>query len=117
MSESTTCTVKLLKLHCYLSTEEDLDEIFIKLNGQKVWPTNAKYQKAVQGETMLDVSLESVPIGELLKLEVWDYDLLSSNDHLGNFVLSIDEGGAFRSDMHRTTEGSEARYSLEWEVS
>ena len=35
--------LKILNLKCYLSDEADGDEVYLKSNGQKIWPEEAKY--------------------------------------------------------------------------
>ncbi|HMQ00538.1 MAG TPA: hypothetical protein PKC24_12215 [Cyclobacteriaceae bacterium] len=106
------CT--LLKIHCYLSDEGDKDEIFLKHNGKKIWPSNSRYKKADKDE--LDIQIElSAEDGQQLVLELWDYDLFSSNDRLGEFQFQLlTKGGPYRTDLKRAKD-TQARYTLEWE--
>lgn len=107
---------KLLKLHCYMSDESDADEVFLKLNKDKVWPTHSKYVSMSGGEQMINIDLPEVAEGTSLQVELWDYDTWSPNDKLGFFKMIVDGvGGPFTSDLMREKE-SRAKYSLEWEV-
>ncbi len=107
------CT--LLKLHCYLSDEGDKDEVFLKLEGKKIWPEKAKYLKADKDEVEINVNFEAAD-GDAVVLELWDYDLLSPNDKLGEFRFQLlSKGGPYRTDLKKEKESS-AKYSLEWEL-
>jgi hypothetical protein len=105
---------KLLALHCYLSDESDKDEVFINWKNKKIWPENKKYIKADSAELKMGLDIE-VNDGDEMVLELWDYDLLSPNDKLGDFTFSLlEKGGPYRTDLKREKE-SQARYTLEWE--
>ena len=104
---------KLLKLHCHLSDESDGDEIFILMNGQKVWPVNEKYQTVKAQETILDLGFE-VNKGDEIDFELWDYDLLSKNDLLGRLKIIASAHGKYVNDFIKTGD-DHSRYSLEYE--
>ena len=99
-----------------MSDEADADEVFLKLNKNKVWPANTKYVGMSGGEQTVNVDLPEVEEGTSLEIELWDYDTWSPNDKLGVFKMMVDgRGGPFTSDLMRE-QGSGAKYSLEWEV-
>jgi Ca2+-dependent lipid-binding protein len=55
-----------------------------------------------------------------LKLELWEYDVTSKNDHLGTFQLDIQslEAGKFTELLIRDEKGAKrASYYLNWEIS
>lgn len=106
---------KLLKLHCYIS-DESADEVFLKFDKDKIWPADAKYIEMGATEETLNIEMTEVEVGTSIEIELWDYDTWSPNDKLGVFNMVVDgRGGPFTSDLRRE-QGSEAKYSLEWEV-
>ena len=53
MPDTNTLTCHLLKLNCYFTDETKQDEIFIKFNGKKIWPTDKKYVGVGLGDVTL----------------------------------------------------------------
>ena len=107
-------TLKILRLHCYISDEDDSDEVFLKFNGEKIWP-ESKYVEMKEGTEMVGFETK-VEKGKSVKFEIWDYDMFSPNDLLGEVNIVADKvGGPFTTDMIRKEAGN-ARYSLEWEM-
>lgn len=99
-----------------MSDESEADEVFLKLNKDKVWPADSKYVGMSGGEQVINIDLQEVEVGTILEIELWDYDTWSPNDKLGIFKMVADgRGGPFTSDLMRE-KGSGAKYSLEWEV-
>jgi len=116
MSESETFTCHLLRLHCYLSDEQDGDEVFLKYKGKRIWPEK-KYVNVKEGPTDLDINIEGITSREPIEIEIWDYDFWSPNDRLGKCRMTIDSrGGPFRTDLAAEKEGDQAKYTLEWEA-
>ena len=108
-------TLKLLELICYRADEGDGDELFIKLNKVKVWPQDGKYIKVSEGSTKLKANV-AIELGNEIVLELWDYDILSPNDKLGEFRMIADQRGAeFKTDLGANKSG--AKYTLRWELS
>ena len=105
----------LLSLKCYLSDEDDGDEIFIKMDGEKIWPDPEKYMTIVDEDTPIDLEF-IISKGDSFDLELWDYDLLSANDLLGKISIQATSHGHFLTDFHKTAS-DESKYALEWEVS
>jgi len=104
------------KLNCYIQDEGDGDEIFIKYKKERIWPLNTMYQKVNEGEYDLSVEISALDRNSHVKLELWDYDLLSPNDKLGTFNMLVNErGGPFVTDM-KGSKSSGSKYSIEWEV-
>jgi len=107
--------IHLICLHCYVSDEKEGDEVFLKYDGKKIWPKEQKYVKIKEGSQKIGYEIEAEK-GSSKEVEIWDYDLLSSNDKLGVVSLLADvQGGPFRSEMARRETGR-AHYVLEWEV-
>jgi len=107
--------IKLNSLQCILNDEVDKDEVYLKLDGKKIWPSGL-YKQINSGETLrLNVSFEHDE--EEINIELWDFDYLSKNDHIGSFVI-VPHGdrGKFNASMKLHREGSTASYLLEWEA-
>lgn len=115
---SKTYKIKLLHLFCYANEELKEDEIFIKYKGKKVWPKDKKYHGIKPGEKLtLDVEITDLPEGELMELEIWDWDLWSANDLLGKTIMKADgPGGPFQADMRTEKPEETARYSIQWKI-
>ncbi|MEM1406326.1 MAG: hypothetical protein AAGG59_06090 [Bacteroidota bacterium] len=114
MTDKLIVKLKLLQLICYRADEGDGDEIFLKQNGKKVWPEDQKYLRVSEGTVKMNLALD-IELGSQVVLELWDYDVLSPNDRLGEFRMLADQRGAeFTTDLY---EGkSQAKYSLKWEL-
>lgn len=118
MSNPVKYKVTLLNLFCYRQDEADGDEIFIKHQKERIWPSKAKYHKMTEGEAAVHVVIPDVEKDSMLSVELWDYDFLTPNDCLGTFSMLVNErGGPFTADLKREKGSDDARYSLEWEVS
>ena len=106
--------LRLLNLKCYLSDEADGDEIYLKSAGKKIWPVEEEYI-VTKGECT-PIGLEfTINKGAVITYELWDYDILSSNDHLGSIILQADAHGHFINDF--TKQGNDrSKYALEWEI-
>lgn len=110
--------IKVLALHCTLNDEVDKDEIFLKYEGKKLWPSgpyksvNSGEKKAVEKEFIHKADHDIV-------VELWDFDFLSKNDLLGTFTMHVEEedrASTYFTTMKVAKEGSTASYMLEWEI-
>lgn len=106
--------LRILSVKCYLPDESDGDEIYLKSNGKKIWPIDAKYVQ-ISGESA-EVNLEMIiQKGDKIPIEIWDYDNFSANDHLGDLIIQADAHGQFVNEF--TKKGKDkSRYALEWEL-
>ena len=105
---------KILSLICRIPDEANLDEIYLKLNGKKIWPESKKYKSVKMGKTDLNFILKDVNHGDKIEIELWDYDFLSPNDFLGTFTFYLDDpGGPFTTELSKK-DSQVASYSLEW---
>ena len=107
--------VNILSITCHVPDEADLDEIYILWNGRQVWPEEGRFERAKIGMTRLDIELGTQPSDREIRIELWDHDSLSRNDHLGDFILMPDKLGSFSSEL-TSPISREVKYSLEWEV-
>ncbi|MFY0600757.1 MAG: hypothetical protein JXR03_13875 [Cyclobacteriaceae bacterium] len=109
--------IKLHKLHCFLNDESDADEVFLKHNSKKIWPLG--FFKSVNSGDIkeIDLTMSHEDPHEPLVIELWDYDLLSANDLIGSFSLTIGDEikGRFQASM-KAEKGSTASYLLDWEI-
>ncbi|MCP4460013.1 MAG: hypothetical protein GY816_18620 [Cytophagales bacterium] len=64
----------------------------------------------------INLNIDAVTIW--MEIELWEYDYLSKNDHLGDFVFkSSKHSGEYTSDLKVTDEfNGKAKYSLQWEI-
>ena len=77
--------VVLKSITCHKPSETDKDEIYINYRGNKIWP-DSKFVRIDTDETIeLNVPINNPTIW--VEIELWDYDYLSRNDHLGDFVF------------------------------
>lgn len=111
-------TIQLNHLQCILNDEIDKDEVFIKYNGKKIWPK--EIYRRVDNEERKDIGItfEHADINEPLVLQLWDFDYLSPNDHLGIFTMKVDDkaGGPYQTSMVLNDKRSTASYILNWEI-
>jgi len=109
--------LKLKSITCSQPTETDKDEIFLKYRGDKIWPTNSKFLRIDTNET-LDINLNIENVTIWMEIELWEYDYLSKNDHLGDFVFkSSNYAGEYTSELKVSPEfDGKAKYSLKWEI-
>ena len=109
---------RLIYLNCIITDETGFDDVFLKVNGKKVWPKRKKQKSVHPGITTLDVEIREIDPGTNMVIEIWDYDFISRNDLLGTVTAFIDEpGGPFTTDMvPNEKETKRARYILNPEV-
>lgn len=108
--------LRLESLVAYLQTETDGDEIFLKYNGEKIAPADAKFLKMSRDPVPLNIEIELADDQKWVELELWDYDRFTPNDNLGKFRLLVDEVAEnFTAELVRDQQ-SEGRYVLNWSV-
>jgi hypothetical protein len=80
-------TLTLTSILCEIPEETDKDEIYLKYKGKKIWPKDKKYYK-IDVDEEADLNLE-VNVGdeEWIEIELWEFDLMKRNDHLGTFHI------------------------------
>ena len=110
--------IKILQLKCFVTEERGFDDIYLVLNGEKIWPPKQLFKPVKPGDTSVDVVIRHLSSNVQLDLEIWDHDFLSSNDLLGKIPLLVDEpGGPFTTDMiPNSMETDKAKYSIMWEI-
>ena len=112
-------TLRLNMLNCYMVEEHDFDDVYLKIDGRKIWPKNRKNQPMHADSTStLDVEIPGIQFGSKVEIELWDWDLISRNDLLGTFTMLVEEvGGPFPLIWSENTrETKTAKYTLHWEV-
>ena len=106
--------LKLVSITCMQTDETDKDEIYLKIDEEKIWPIKGKFHAIdIDEEVSIDLQL-SAPSGSNT-IDLWEYDYIGSNEILGSFELEIGEKGSF-SEMMSNLKG-EASYILNYEVS
>ena len=110
--------IKIRYLKCFVTDEMGFDEVFLLLNGKKIWPKNHTYKAVKPGRTNINVEIKNLDPNIHFDLEIWDFDYISSNDLLGRVPILIDEpGGPYTTDMiPNSLETEKAKYSIVWEI-
>ena len=80
------------------------DELYIKVNGSKVWPSG-KY-KDINSQQTKEVG-HTLPLEGNVKIQLWEYDVISADDLLGYLELGQDhQTGSFTYLVQNPGEGS-----------
>ena len=111
--------IRLTKLQCIVNDEVDEDEVFLKFEGNKIWPESGLYKSIDNSESFeVNVELEHPDPNTPIVIELWDFDYLSANDFLGTCEMTIgnDTEGSFSTSMKLREKGSTASYILFWEI-
>ncbi|MEL6561998.1 MAG: hypothetical protein AAFQ94_27675 [Bacteroidota bacterium] len=107
----------ITEIRCNVNDEFDGDEIYLKYNGQKIWPSGLFKGIKTDETVSVNISLD-VPEGQFATIELWEYDLLSKNDYMGTFDMMInEEGGPFQTSMKLKKQDFLASYLITWETS
>lgn len=62
------------------------DELYITINGKKVWPTNEKYENFYTGDKKTLNLKRNLTTG--VKVVLHEHDTISSDDNLGEYIFS-----------------------------
>ncbi|HLF32949.1 MAG TPA: hypothetical protein VI583_01850 [Cyclobacteriaceae bacterium] len=110
--------LRLLNLNCYATEESGYDDVYLMLNGKKIWPRKKRQRSVPIGTTPLNVEIDDLVPGTKLEIEIWDYDVISEDDNMGYIPFFIDKpGGPYTTDMVADPEEAKtARYNIEWEI-
>lgn len=101
---------------CLIPDESDKDEMYLKIDGEKVWPKDGFYHRLDSDESV-DVNLEFEVEEGWTEIELWDFDFISRNDLLGVFKFKVDQiRDKYSTSMTLLEEGSSASYILHWEI-
>ena len=112
-----TLTLRLRQLFCYFYEESDGDEVFLKINGKKVWPVDKRWHHMKDETVELNLEIPGFQVNDKFDLEVWDFDYLSPNDYMGKMTMLMDKpGGPYTTDMQLADPDQIARYSVTWEI-
>ncbi len=109
--------IRLIKIKCAVPDESDKDEMYLKYGDKQIWPTAHRFFRMdVDDEVKINLELQ-VALG-WVAIELWDFDYLSANDHLGTFNFKVDtEIGKYSCSMEpNTAKTRRASYYLEWEI-
>lgn len=108
--------IVLRSITCHQPSEAK-DEIYIQYRGNKIWPKDSKFQRITRDQTInLNLEIEAPTIW--VEIELWEYDYMSKNDHLGDFVFkSSNYAGEYNSSLKVNDDWiGKASYSMKWEV-
>jgi hypothetical protein len=108
----------LISITCHEPDETDKDEIYLKYRDKKIWPKGKKFiridtDQKVKVDTTLDIT------SGWKEIELWEFDFMSKNDHLGTFYLKVDDAkGTHQDQMEVNSHVTDrAKYSIEWKIS
>ena len=108
--------IRINSVQCTTPDEIDKDEMYLKMNGQKIWPEGERYHRVDTGDVE-QVGLELEVNEGWHEMEVWDYDFVSLNDLLGVFRFKVDDTpGKYSTSMELLERNSTASYVLFWEI-
>ena len=108
--------IHLKSVKCTIPDEIDKDEMYLKMNGEKIWPQGDFYHRLDTDESV-DIDLEYEVSEGWVEVELWDFDFISRNDLLGVFKFKVDYTlGKYNTSMTVLEEGSHASYILYWEI-
>ena len=105
----------ILNLNCYLPEEAGGDEIYLKYAGNRIWPLDSRFYHITNETTPVNIEFPVVK-GDRLTIELWEFDVLSANDHLGNLTIIADAHGHYTNEFTKTGK-DRSKYALEWEIS
>lgn len=108
--------IKIVSVQCTTPDEIDKDEMYLKMNGEKIWPEGERYHRVDTGDVE-EVDMELDVKEGWNEIEVWDYDFVSQNDLLGVFKFKVDnEVGEYSTSMTLLENNSTASYLMNWEI-
>ncbi|MCV9389319.1 hypothetical protein [Reichenbachiella ulvae] len=108
--------IHIKSVQCTVPDEIDKDEMFLKYDGKKIWPVGDWYFRIDTGDKVV-VNIDLEVQDGWNELELWDFDYLTFNDHLGTFKFFVDNNkGEYSTSMELCEEGSTASYIMQWEL-
>ncbi len=108
--------IKIVSIHCVLPDEIDKDEMYLKHQGEKIWPKGSLYHR-LDSNDAVKVDLEMAVSEGWVEIELWDFDYLTKNDFLGVFKFKVDATqGIYTNTMELKEKGSTASYIMRWEI-
>lgn len=107
---------KLKSIKCYRASEQDGDEIYLKVENKKIWPTSPFAKIKPSEEITINMDVISDARG-FIRIDLWDRDFLLPNDLLGFFQFaSVGAKGKFSTDLTPCNKDIPPRYVLTWEM-
>ncbi|WP_258104436.1 hypothetical protein [Marinoscillum sp. MHG1-6] len=108
--------IRLTSVQCTTPDEIDKDEMYLKMNGKKIWPEGDSFYRLDTGDKV-ELGLEIEVQEGWNEIELWDYDYVSLNDLLGVFKFTVDSNlGQYSTSMEILEKDSTASYILFWEI-
>jgi hypothetical protein len=107
---------RILSIFAYHQTETNGDEIFLKVDGKKVWPTNKRFVELPSGYLSVNSEIPIANPGDVMELKLVEFDPILPNKEIGIFPIeTVEIGGPYTTDL-KLQGSSYAKYSLTWEI-
>lgn len=108
--------IRVKSVQCTTPDEIDKDEMYLKMDGKKIWPEGSWYHRVDTGDlAAVDIDLDVAEGWQ--EIELWDFDFISLNDKLGVFKFKVDAmPGEYSTTMTLLERNSTASYVLFWEI-
>ncbi|NQZ77027.1 MAG: hypothetical protein HRT61_13130 [Ekhidna sp.] len=108
--------IRIKSVQCTTPDEIDKDEMYLKMDGKKIWPEGERYHRVDTGDVS-SVNLDLEVKEGWNEIEVWDFDFVSANNLLGVFKFKVDlTPGDYSTSMKLLERDSTASYLLFWEI-
>ncbi|MEO9872267.1 hypothetical protein [Ekhidna sp.] len=108
--------IRIKSVQCTTPDEIDKDEMYLKMDGHKIWPEGERYHRVDTGDVE-HINMDFEVSEGWNEIELWDYDFVTLNDKLGVFKFKVDdEYGKYSTSMTLLERDSTASYMLFWEI-
>lgn len=115
---TTPYSLQLECIECH-DAQEYADEVFIKVNGEKVWGD----RRMQTGDVLNLRDMDPIPIGGNTMITLWEKDTTSRNDFFGEFRLRVEDADVGPGthwprimEFHPDLAVGSARYTIQYTV-
>jgi len=106
---------RLTSIKCYRASEAGGDEIYLKVDNKKIWPSRPFAKIRPSDETPINIDVFSDARG-FIRIDLWGRDFFT-DDLLGFFqFVSVGAKGKFSTDLTPCNKDVPPRYVLTWEM-
>lgn len=88
------------------------DEIYLRINGNKVWPSGDEDGVDIESQQTKNVGV-TTPLNNYVRIDLMEYDYGSDDDHMGYLIVPpTHQNGNFTYLISHEGEGSIYEYNL-----